>query len=95
MTKCKLLKSKTLNITSTFLLFLPARTKHPTQEMNPLRNELNGKVPTRQQYKNCRTPVNKTYNKYASITFNFFGVLLVYSSKNFVMTDCNLVVIIL
>jgi hypothetical protein len=28
---------------------LPARTNDPTQEMNPLRNELKGNVPTRQQ----------------------------------------------
>lgn len=28
------------------------KTKDPTQEINPDRNELNGKVPTKQQYTN-------------------------------------------
>jgi len=31
---------------------LPPNTNDPTQEMNPERNELKGKVPTRQQYRN-------------------------------------------
>ena len=30
----------------------PASTKEVTQEIKPERNELNGKVPTKQQYKN-------------------------------------------
>ena len=29
--------------------FLPPKTKDPTHEMKPDKNELNGKVPTRQQ----------------------------------------------
>lgn len=39
-------------------LLLPPKTKDPTQEMNPDKNELNGKVPTRQQYANWMIPVN-------------------------------------
>lgn len=35
------------------------RMKEATQEMNPLKNALNGKVPTRQQYTNWKTPVKK------------------------------------
>ncbi len=31
------------------IMYLPARTKDATDEMNPERNELKGKVPTRQQ----------------------------------------------
>lgn len=42
---------------------LPPRTKLLTDEIKPLRNELNGKVPTRQQYENCTTPVNTIYNR--------------------------------
>lgn len=34
-----------------------------THDMNPLRNELNGNVPTRQQYKNWMAPVSKMYSK--------------------------------
>ncbi|MGH0135580.1 UNVERIFIED_CONTAM: hypothetical protein FKN15_025718 [Acipenser sinensis] len=36
--------------------FLPARMKHPTHDMNPDRNELNGNVPTNRQYRNCIAP---------------------------------------
>ena len=39
---------------------LPARTKEPTQEMNPERKELNGNVPTKRQYRNCTIPVSMT-----------------------------------
>ena len=33
--------------------------KDPTHEINPDKNELNGNVPTRQQYTNWMTPVSK------------------------------------
>ncbi len=33
--------------------------KDPTHEMKPDKKALKGKVPTRQQYKNCTTPVRK------------------------------------
>ena len=59
---------------------IPPRTNDPTQEINPDRNELNGKVPTKQQYTNCMIPVSMMYAKYASTIFNFFGVWLTYSS---------------
>ena len=59
---------------------LPPSTKEPTHEINPDRNELNGKVPTKQQYTNCMIPVSIMYAKYASTIFNFLGVLLTYSS---------------
>lgn len=50
-----------LNIFYFFLvenLVLPPRTKQLTVEMNPDKNELNGNVPTKQQYMNCMTPVS-------------------------------------
>jgi len=34
--------------------------KHPTEEINPERKELNGKVPTKQQYTNWIIPVKRT-----------------------------------
>jgi hypothetical protein len=37
------------NIRKKTIINIPARTKEPTHEMNPLRNELKGKVPTKQQ----------------------------------------------
>lgn len=40
------------------LIYLPPRTKQLTVEMNPDKNELNGNVPTKQQYTNCMTPVS-------------------------------------
>lgn len=70
------------NIFYKYNRILPPSTKQLTDEINPLRNELNGNVPTRQQYTNCTMPVNKTYSKYASIIFNFFGVYTVYSLYN-------------
>lgn len=60
--------------------------KQDTQDMKPLRKLLKGKVPTRQQYTNWITPVRKTYNKYASIIFNFLGVFFVYSDQNLYST---------
>ena len=77
------------NITSFFskilsiwfnVIYLPPKTKPPTVEMNPDKKELNGKVPTMQQYTNCIIPVKRIYNKYASTIFSFLGVFLVYSS---------------
>lgn len=38
---------------------LPPRMKQLMVEMNPDRNELKGKVPTRQQYKNWKIPVSR------------------------------------
>jgi len=38
-----------------------AKTNDPTHEINPDRNELNGKVPTKQQYTNWKIPVSITY----------------------------------
>lgn len=52
----------------------------PTVEMNPERKELKGKVPTRQQYKNWKTPVRNTYTRYASTIFSFLGVCCMYTS---------------
>lgn len=37
---------------------LPARTNDPTDEMKPDKKELNGNVPTREQYINWNIPVN-------------------------------------
>jgi len=53
---------------------IPANTNDPTQDIKPDRNELNGNVPTMQQYTNCTMPLNIMYSKYASIVFIFFGV---------------------
>lgn len=61
--------------------------KEPTHEMKPDRKLLNGKVPTRRQYRNCSAPVNKMYSKYASTTFSLLGVVVVYSSRNREITD--------
>lgn len=58
---------------------LPPSTKQLTVEMKPLRKELNGKVPTRQQYTNWMTAVKNTYKRYASMIFSFLGVFAVYS----------------
>lgn len=41
--------------------YVPANINDPTHEINPDRNELNGKVPTRQQYKNWTMPVAMMY----------------------------------
>ena len=42
---------------SDFIINLPANTNDPTQEINPDKKELKGKVPTMQQYTNWRIPV--------------------------------------
>jgi hypothetical protein len=69
-------------------------TNVPTQEMNPDRNELNGKVPTRQQYANWMIPVSITYNKNPSMIFNFWGVFSQYSSFNLARTVNKLALIL-
>lgn len=52
----------------------PAITKDPTQDVNPAKNELNGKVPTRTQCTNCTTPVININPIYASINWSLFDV---------------------
>lgn len=47
-----------LNFLNSDQFSLPPSTKQLTVEMNPDKNELNGNVPTKQQYKNCMTPVS-------------------------------------
>ena len=53
---------------------IPANTNDPTHDIKPDKKELNGNVPTRQQYTNCTMPLSIMYSKYASIIFIFFGV---------------------
>lgn len=43
------------------------RTKQPTVQMNPARNELKGKVPTMAQYTNCAMPVSRMYARNVSM----------------------------
>lgn len=65
----QLILSNMTNLYKTVSNVLPARTKEPTQEMNPERKELNGNVPTKRQYRNCTIPVNMTQVRQASTSF--------------------------
>lgn len=55
----KLKKFIKIKILNTKITNLPARMKEPTDEANPDKKALNGKVPTRRQYKNCGIPVKR------------------------------------
>lgn len=72
----------------------PPSTKQLTVEMKPLRKELNGKVPTRQQYTNWMTAVRNTYRRYASMIFSFLGVFALYSWYSFGITEASEVIFV-